>query len=106
MEEAFDEAGQDGGDHAEGEHVESDGEEDEGGSGTAACGWNGWQWGVGGVAGGDEFGLGHHWIGATGSGVVIGCGEFCGESAMRMMAVYVSFGAVSWIFRREWTAGR
>ena len=36
MEEAFDEAGKDGGDHAEGEHVEGDGEEDEGGGGTAA----------------------------------------------------------------------
>ena len=40
MEEAFDEAGKDGGDHAEGEHVERDGEEDEGGGGAAAL-WAG-----------------------------------------------------------------
>jgi hypothetical protein len=38
--------------------------------------------------------------GATESGVVIGCDEFCGDSAMRLMAVYVSFMALSWIFRR------
>src|SRR3981081_651973 len=36
VEKAFDETGQDGGDHAEGEHVEGDGEEDEGGGGAAA----------------------------------------------------------------------
>jgi len=36
VEEAFDEARQDGGDHAEGEHVERNGEEDEGGGGATA----------------------------------------------------------------------
>ena len=38
MEEALDEAGKDGGDHAEGEHVERDGEEDKGGGSAAAFG--------------------------------------------------------------------
>ncbi len=57
MEEAFDEAGEDGGDHAEGEHVERDGEEDEGGGGSAALGW------VRCEGGGDELGLGEEGIG-------------------------------------------
>jgi hypothetical protein len=38
VEKAFNKAGEDGSDHAEGEHVESDGEEDEGGCGAAAFG--------------------------------------------------------------------
>ena len=54
MEEAFDEAGKDGGDHAEGEHVEGDGEEDEGGGGAAAFGRMGGE----GFVEFDEFGLG------------------------------------------------
>jgi hypothetical protein len=39
-------------------------------------------------------------FGATDSGVVIDGDEFCGDSAMGLMAVYVSFMARSWIFRR------
>ena len=54
MEKAFDEAREDGGDHAEGEHVEGDGEEDEGGGGAAAFGWMGDE----GLVEFDEFGLG------------------------------------------------
>ena len=59
MEEAFDEAGKDGGDHAEGEHVEGDGEEDKGGGGAAAFGGMGSE----GFAEADEFGLGEQWVG-------------------------------------------
>ena len=54
MKEAFDEAGQDGGDHAESEHVEGDGEEDESGGGAAASGWPGHE----GAVRSDEFRLG------------------------------------------------
>ena len=57
MEKAFDETGEDGGDHAEGEHVEGDGEEDKGGCGAAAF------WRMGGEGGGHEFGLGEEGIG-------------------------------------------
>jgi hypothetical protein len=35
-----------------------------------------------------------------GSGVVKGRDGFCGESAMRLMEVYVRFISVTWIFRR------
>jgi hypothetical protein len=35
-----------------------------------------------------------------GSGVVVGGDGLWGDSAMRLMAVYVSFMAVYWIFRR------
>ncbi|WP_433967174.1 hypothetical protein [Tunturiibacter gelidiferens] len=100
MEKAFDEAGEDGSDHAEGEHVEGDGEEDEGGGGAAAgggCGVRGRSAVMSGETSSGSVIIGS---GATGSGVVIGCGEFCGDSAMRLMAVYVSFVAPSWIFRR------
>ena len=58
MEEAFDEARQDGGDHAEGEHVEGDGEEDEGGGGAAAFG----RMGSESLVEFDELGLGHERI--------------------------------------------
>ncbi len=57
VEEAFDEAGEDGGDHAECEHVEGDGEENKGGCGSAAFGW------VRSEGGGDEFGLGQEGVG-------------------------------------------
>jgi hypothetical protein len=63
VEEAFDEAGKDGGDHAEGEHVEGDGEEDEGGGGAAAFGRFGRAGGVYSIARADEFGLGHQRVG-------------------------------------------
>jgi hypothetical protein len=59
VEEAFDEAGEDGGDHAEGEHVEGDGEEDEGGGGAAAL----WRVGSEGFFETYEFGFGKERIG-------------------------------------------
>ena len=57
MKKTFDEAREDGGDHAEGEHVEGDGEEDKGGGGAAAFGR------VRNEGGGDELGLGEEGIG-------------------------------------------
>jgi len=61
-EKAGHETGKDGGDHAEGEHVEGDGEEDKGGGGAT--------WGAGGEVGrgecdvvGDELGLSEHGVG-------------------------------------------
>jgi len=59
VEEAFDEAGEDGGDHAEGEHVEGDSEEDEGGGGAAAFRRMGGE----GFFDTDEFGLGEERVG-------------------------------------------
>ena len=59
VKEAFDETRQDGGDHAEGEHVEGDGEEDKGGCGAAAFRRVGREGGVE----FDEFGLGHQRVG-------------------------------------------
>ncbi len=59
MEEIFDEARKDGGDHAEGEHVESDGKEDKGCGCSAAFGGMGSE----GFVKSDEFGLGHQRIG-------------------------------------------
>ncbi len=59
MEEAFDEAGEDGGDHAEGEHVERDGEEDKGGGGAASL----WRMGGEGLFESYEFGLGEERVG-------------------------------------------
>ncbi len=76
MEEVFDEAGEDGGDHAEGEHVESYGEEDEGRGGTAAFGWMRGE----GFCGGDEFGLGKERVGLIRGGpgrVLSGFGHVC-----------------------------
>ena len=59
VEEAFDETRQDGGDHAEGEHIECDSEEDKGRCGAAAFGRMRRKGGVE----LDEFGLGHQRVG-------------------------------------------
>ena len=59
MEEVFDEAGENGRDHAEGEHVERDGEENKGGGGAAALGGMGSE----GFFETDEFGLRHQGVG-------------------------------------------
>ena len=59
MEEAFDEAREDGGDHAHGEHVERDGEEDKGSGGAAAF----WRMGSLGGFESDQFGLGEERVG-------------------------------------------
>ena len=74
VEEAFDEAGKDGGDHAEGEHVEGDGEEDEGGGGAAAFGRMGGE--------GVRRGLTSSGSVSSGLGVATGWGGFSVVSGM------------------------
>jgi len=65
VEKAFDEAGEDGGDHAESEHVESYGEEDEDSGGTTAFRRMGLEGDlrIKGFRGIDELGLGEEGIG-------------------------------------------
>ena len=60
MEEVFDEAGEDGRDHAESEHVQADREEDEGGGGAACRGRSG------GEGGRDKFRLCEERVGGGG----------------------------------------
>ena len=89
MEEAFDEAREDGGDHAEGEHVEGYGEEDEGGGGAAAL----WRMGRGGLFKTDEFGLGEQRVGRGNRlrRVLCRIWHVCGGCKGRLALVYVSF---------------
>jgi hypothetical protein len=63
VEKAFDETREDGGDHAESEHVEGYGEEDESGSGAAAFGGMRCKGFVFSIAEANEFGLGEERVG-------------------------------------------